>query len=61
MTQVTLYAIQDKNTGNIVNHRNVKFYTSRRQAREAKRTIVKDNLIIVTSTFIKEADWTKTR
>lgn len=61
MTQVTLYAIQDKTTGNIINHKNVKFYTSRRLAREAKRIIPKDNLTIVTSTFARKADWVKTR
>lgn len=61
MTQVTLYAIQDKTTGNIINYKNVKFYTSRRQAREAKRVIARDNLTIVNSTFAREADWIKTR
>lgn len=56
-TVIDIYAIQDKNTGTIVNYKNNMFYTTRRQAREIRRTIGGNNIKVVKTSFVNISPW----
>lgn len=56
-TVINVYAIQDKNTGCILNHRNNMFYITRKQAREVRRSIGRDDIKIVKTTFVNLSPW----
>lgn len=54
---INIYAIQDKNTGLIVNYKNNMFYTTRKQAREARRSIERNDVKIVKTSFVNVDKW----
>lgn len=54
---INIYAIQDKNTGLIVNYRNNMFYTTREQARIARRAIQRNDVKIVKTSFVNVDSW----
>lgn len=54
---INIYAIQDKNTGLIVNYKNNMFYTTRKQAREARRLIERNDVKIVKTSFVNVDKW----
>lgn len=54
---INIYAIQDKNTGLIVNYKNNMFYTTREQARQARRSIRRDDVKIVKTSFVNVDKW----
>lgn len=54
---INIYAIQDKNTGLIVNYKNNMFYTTRKQAREARRLIQRNDVKIVKTSFVNIDKW----
>jgi len=56
-TVINVYAIQDKNTGCILNHRNNMFYITRKQAREVRRSIGRDDIKIVKTSFVNLSPW----
>lgn len=56
-TMINIYAIQDKNTGLIVNHKNNMFYTTRKQAREIRRSIDRDDIKVVKTEFVNVSRW----
>jgi hypothetical protein len=56
-TVINVYAIQDKNTGCILNHRNNMFYITRKQARDVRRSIGRDDIKIVKTTFVNLSPW----
>jgi hypothetical protein len=56
-TMINIYAIQDKNTGLIINHKNNMFYTTRKQAREVRRNIGRDDVKIVKTEFVNVSRW----
>ena len=56
-TTINIYAIQDKNTGYIINYKNNMFYTTRNQARNARRQIQNKNARIVKTTFSSTSQW----
>ena len=51
---ITIYAVQNKETGKIVNYKNNKFYTTGRQAAEVRRLLGKPNLRLVKCSFSNE-------
>ena len=53
-----LYAIQEKKTGLLITHRNNIFYTTRKQAREARRSIERKDIKIVKTHFVNVSPWT---
>ena len=58
---INIYAIQDKNTGLIVNYKNNMFYTTREQARQARRSIRRDDVKIVKTSFVNIDKWSTAR
>lgn len=56
-TVINVYAIQDKNTGRIINYKNNMFYITRKQARDARRSIFRDDIKIVKTSFVNIAAW----
>lgn len=54
---INLYAIQSKTTGQLVNYKNNIFYTTRAQAREARRVMKRDDIRIVKTDFVKVSSW----
>lgn len=54
---INIYAIQDKSTGLIVNYRNNMFYTTREQARIARRAIQRNDVKIVKTSFVNVDKW----
>lgn len=56
-TVINVYAIQDKNTGSILNHRNNMFYITRKQARDVRRSIGRNDIKIVKTTFVNLSPW----
>ena len=54
---INLYAIQSKTTGQLVNYKNNIFYTTRAQAREARRVMKRDDVRIVKTDFVKVSSW----
>lgn len=54
---INIYAIQDKNTGLIVNYKNNMFYTTREQARIARRAIQRNDVKIVKTSFVNVDTW----
>lgn len=56
-TVIDVYAIQDKNTGCIINHKNNMFYTTRKQARDVRRSISRDDIKVVKTSFVNIAAW----
>lgn len=56
-TMINIYAIQDKNTGLIINHKNNMFYTTRKQAREVRRSIDRDDIKVVKTEFVNVNRW----
>ena len=57
-TMINVYAIQDKNTGLIVSHKNNMFYTTRQQARDVRRSISRDDIKVVKTSFVNVSPWT---
>jgi hypothetical protein len=58
---ISIYAIQDKNTGLIVNYKNNMFYTTREQARIARRAIQRNDVKIVKTSFVNVDAWSTAR
>ena len=58
---INIYAIQDKNTGLIVNYKNNMFYTTREQARIARRAIQRNDVKIVKTSFVNVDAWSTAR
>lgn len=56
-TAINVYAIQDKNTGCIINYKNNMFYLTRKQARDVRRSISRDDIKIVKNTFVNISPW----
>lgn len=56
-TMINIYAIQDKNTGLIISHKNNMFYTTRQQARDVRRTISRDDVRVVKTSFVNLNSW----
>lgn len=56
-TVINVYAIQDKNTGCILNHRNNMFYITRKQARDVRRSIGRNDIKVVKTTFVNLSPW----
>lgn len=54
---INIYAIQDKNTGLIINYKNNMFYTTRKQAREIRRSIERNDVKIVKTSFVNVDTW----
>lgn len=54
---INIYAIQDKNTGLIINYKNNMFYTTRKQAREVRRLIQRNDVKIVKTSFVNVDKW----
>ena len=48
---ITIYAVQNKDTGKIVNYKNNRFYTTSRQAAEVRRNLDKANFRVVKCSF----------
>ena len=56
-TVINVYAIQDKNTGCIINHKNNMFYITRKQARDVRRSILRDDIKVVKTFFVNISPW----
>ena len=64
-----LYALQDKNTSLILNYKNNMFYTTRRQAREARNQFLLSkrnsytsyDVRVVTTDFVNVSPWRTVR
>ena len=54
---INLYAIQSKTTGQLVNYKNNIFYTTRAQARDARRVMKRNDVRIVKTDFVKVSSW----
>ena len=54
---IYVYAIQDKNTGSILNYKNNMFYITRKQARDVRRSIPRDDIKVVKTQFANIAPW----
>ena len=54
---ISVYAIQNKSTGLIVNYKNNMFYTTRQQARDARQLIGGTDVKIVKTSFINIDTW----
>lgn len=59
-TMIDVYAIQDSN-GLIINHKNNMFYTTRRQARDVRRSIARKDIKVVRTSFVNLAPWKTAR
>ena len=59
-TIIDVYAIQDSN-GLIINHKNNMFYTTRRQARDVRRSIARKDIKVVRTSFVNLAPWKTAR
>lgn len=57
-TMINVYAIQDKTTGLIINHKNNMFYTTRQQARDVRRSISRNDIKVVKTFFVNVSPWT---
>lgn len=56
-TVIDVYAIQDKTTGLLVSYKNSSFYTTRKQAREVRRSMSRKDVRIVKTSFVNLAPW----
>ena len=56
-TVINVYAIQDKNTGCILNHKNNMFYITRKHARDVRRSIGRNDIKVVKTTFVNLSPW----
>jgi len=56
-TVIDVYAIQDKTTGLLVSYKNNAFYTTRKQAREVRRSMSRKDVRIVKTSFVNLAPW----
>ena len=54
---ITIYGIQNKQTGALINHKSRMFYATREAARSARREISNSKLRIVKAEFINTTDW----
>ena len=54
---VTIYGIQDKNTGKFINHKGRIFHITREDARSIRRNINNSSLRVVKANFINCSDW----
>ena len=54
---IDIYAIQDKETGLIINYKNKMFYTTRQQARDVRRSIPRNDIRIVKTSFVNVKNW----
>lgn len=54
---LTIYGIQDKETGKFINHKGRVFYTTRTDARAIRRTIENSSLRVVKADFVNCTDW----
>lgn len=54
---INIYAIQSKTTGQLINYKNIIFYTTRAQAREARRVMKRNDVKIVKTDFVKVSSW----
>ena len=53
-TVIDLYAVQDRTTGLIVGNR---FYTTRQQARDVRRTMDRNDVKVVKTNFVNVSPW----
>ncbi len=56
-TVIHVYAIQDKTTGLLVSYKNSAFYTTRKQAREVRRSMSRKDIRIVKTSFVNISPW----
>lgn len=54
---VTIYAIQNKETGDFITHKKRKFYATREGARSIRREIDNPKLRVVKANFVNTTDW----
>jgi hypothetical protein len=58
---VTIYAIQNRETGEFITHKKRKFYATREDARSIRRNIENPKLRVVKADFINTTDWKTSR
>lgn len=58
---INIYAIQNKKTGQLINYKNVIFYTTRAQARKARQVMKRNDVKIVKTDFVKVSSWKTAR
>jgi|13_taG_2_1085334.scaffolds.fasta_scaffold03618_7 hypothetical protein len=54
---VTIYGIQNKQTGALINHKSRIFYATREGARSVRREIDNSKLRVVKAEFINATEW----
>ena len=54
---ITIYGIQDKNTGKFINHKGRVFYITREDARSIRRNMQNPSLRVMKANFINCTDW----
>ena len=54
---ITIYAIQNKETGDFITHKQRKYYATREGARSIRRQIDNPKLRVVKANFINSTDW----
>lgn len=58
---LTIYAIQNRETGEFITHKKRKFYATREDARSIRRNIENPKLRVVKADFINTTDWKTSR
>lgn len=54
---ITIYAIEDKEKGVFIAHKQKRFYTTRSEARRVRRSIPNSNLRVVKTEFVNVDKW----
>lgn len=54
---ITIYSIQDKNTGKFINYKGRVFYITREDARSIRRNMDNPSLRVVKANFINCSEW----